>query len=285
MHRPFLSELSYIQRIILYIIIFSFLHVSTPWCFTMIKPDDVSKKINEFVILDARPKNIWVGGHIPGALSFSWENYTKVDERGIPYRILPPLSMAKQLGAIGISEKSDILVYGDADTSWGGEGWVIWLFSYLGHKGRIYLLDGGTSAWNKNKLPWVKQDSIKSKKVTTYNFQINNRIFISTEDLAKGLSGYQIVDTRSFFERIKGSIKGSVHIPWTDFYSGDDRKPVDAKILKKQLIEHGIDPAKPVVYYCTGGIRSAYAWAVHQHSGLGPALNYEEGMEAWSGKK
>jgi len=285
MQRPILSEPSYIQKVILFIIVLSFLHVTTPWCFTLIKPGDAANSLNDVVILDARPKNIWNEGHIPGALSFSWENYTRVDDRGVPYRILPPLSMAKQLEALGISEKSDILVYGDADTSWGGEGWVIWLFSYLGHKGRIYLLDGGTTAWNRNKLPWVKQDSIKHRKITSYNLRINNQINISTEDLAKRLGGFQIVDTRSFFERLKGSIKGSVHIPWTDFYSGDDRKPVDAKSLKKQLIAHGIDPAKPVVYYCTGGIRSAYAWAVHQNSGFGPASNYEEGMEAWSRKK
>jgi thiosulfate/3-mercaptopyruvate sulfurtransferase len=54
----------------------------------MIKPGDGVKTINNLVILDARPKKVWSDGHIPGALSFSWENYTRVDERGVPYRIL-----------------------------------------------------------------------------------------------------------------------------------------------------------------------------------------------------
>jgi len=50
---------------------------------------------------------------------------------------------------------------------------------------------------------------------------------------------------------------------------------------QKLLADHGIDQHKPVVYYCTGGIRSGYAWMVHKLSGLGPAINFEGSTEAW----
>lgn len=51
--------------------------------------------------------------------------------------------------------------------------------------------------------------------------------------------------------------------------------------LKNLLAEHGIKFDKPVVYYCTGGIRSGFTWLVHSLSGQGTAINFEGGTEAW----
>jgi thiosulfate/3-mercaptopyruvate sulfurtransferase len=50
------------------------------------------------------------------------------------------------------------------------------------------------------------------------------------------------------------------------------------------LEKEGVDLRKPVVYYCTGGIRSGYAWLVHQLGNLPPAVNYEGGTEEWARK-
>jgi thiosulfate/3-mercaptopyruvate sulfurtransferase len=50
---------------------------------------------------------------------------------------------------------------------------------------------------------------------------------------------------------------------------------------EKLLAKHGVDLRKPVVYYCTGGIRSGYAWMVHTLAGLPNGRNYEGGMEEW----
>jgi len=69
-----------------------------------------------------------------------------------------------------------------------------------------------------------------------------------------------------------------------NFYEGEVRRPLSPEKLKQLLASKGIDTSKPVVYYCTGGVRSAYAWLVHQLSGLQPAMNYEEGMVAWEKK-
>lgn len=71
------------------------------------------------------------------------------------------------------------------------------------------------------------------------------------------------------------------HIPWEDFYTGRDRRPLPPAELKKLFAKHGVDTAKPVVYYCLGGVRSAYAWTVHHLAGLPEARNYKGGWEAW----
>ena len=244
---------------------------------------EVLLNTTSYIILDARPKKIWQSGHIPGAISISWEDHTTVDEKNIPYRIPPVDKLALQLGALGISDTSNVAVYGDADSSWGGEGWVCWLLTYLGHKGNICLMDGGISTWNESGYP-VDQ-SIKKYEPVIYKSRVNNDVIITTQNLNASLKNIQFVDTRSTFEWFRGSIPGAVHINWKKFFKGRDKKAINAAELKKMLEKNNIDPAKPVVYFCTGGIRSAYAWVVHDLAGFPTPKNYEGGMEAWKQQK
>lgn len=47
---------------------------------------------SKWVILDSRPKADWEAGHLPGAIQFFWESYTRTDARGVKYSSLPPRS-------------------------------------------------------------------------------------------------------------------------------------------------------------------------------------------------
>jgi thiosulfate/3-mercaptopyruvate sulfurtransferase len=248
----------------------------------LIEPDVLNRNLNIYVILDARPKSEWLTGHIPGALSFSWEDYTRTDEKGITYRIFPAQELAKALGKMGISESTPVVVYGDADKSWGGEGWNCWALSWLGHKGPIRLLAGGIQSWRNNKFTVISGTGKITAKPVQYKYKVNAGIDISTSEIELRKSNLILIDTRSTFERIKGRIPDSIHIEWKDFYVGNDRQPLQPEALKKLLRGNNVDLGKPVVYYCTGGIRSAYAWLIHQLAGLPTALNYEGGYEEWS---
>ncbi len=247
----------------------------------LIEPASLNKNPSAWVILDARPKSEWSAGHIPGAVSFSWENYTRTDEKGIPYRVWPPAELAAELGKMGIDENTPIVVYGDADKSWGGEGWDCWVLSWLGHKGPIRMLAGGIQAWRSNNFSTTKGQERRNARTVQYKFKLQPYLDISTTELEHYRSSLMIIDTRSFLERVRDRIPGSIHINWTDMYTGKDRRPLPPEEFKKLLKERGVDISRPVVYYCTGGIRSAYAWTVHQLSGLPTARNYEGGFEAW----
>ena len=248
----------------------------------LIEPEILQRNLNSYVILDARPKSEWLAGHIPGALSLSWEDYTRTDERGVPYRVWPAQELAKALGKMGISEHAAIAVYGDADKSWGGEGWDCWVLSWLGHKGPIRLLAGGIQSWRDNGFRTASGAEKITARPVQYRFKTNERIEISTTEIERHGPGIVLIDTRSLFERIKGRIPDSVHIEWKNFYTGKDRRPLQSEALKRLLRDNGVNAGEQVVYYCTGGIRSAYAWLVHQLAGLPTARNYEGGFEEWS---
>ncbi len=247
---------------------------------SLIEPSVLNGELPTYMILDARPKSEWQAGHIPGALSFSWENFTRTDEKGVPFQVLPPQEMAAALGGMGIDEKTPIVIYGDADKSWGGEGWVGWTLAWLGHAGSVRILNGGIQAWRNDRLT-VTADVPKNRKKAAYNYKLAPRWDISTNEIEQRKSPMVLIDTRSTMEWMLGKIPGAIHIEWTEFYTGTERRPLDAASFRQLLKNNGVDTGKPIVYYCRGGIRSGYAWMVHQLAGLPDARNYEGGMEEW----
>ncbi|MDO9264742.1 MAG: rhodanese-like domain-containing protein [Desulfosalsimonadaceae bacterium] len=239
-------------------------------------------KQNQMVFLDARPLRNWQENHIPGAMSFSWETYTGTDAGGVKYRIFPPEKLAAALGKMGIRNTDTIVVYGDADSSWGGEGWLVWMLAWLGHQGPVYCLDGGFASWAADKQP-VSKATEANRAPTVYALNVQPQVTISAKQIMARQKNINLIDTRSYLtEWLPGHIPGAIHIPWEKFYTGQHRRALSPEALKVLLIKHGVDLRKPVVYYCTGGIRSGYAWMVHELSGLPGAMNFEGGMEEWN---
>lgn len=247
----------------------------------LIDPATLKNSQGKWVILDARPRAEWEAGHLPGALSLSWENYTRTDAKGVQFTTFPPAELAAALANLGIDERTPLVVYGDADKSWGGEGYDLWLLSWLGHRGPLRLLAGGIQAWRGQNLPLVKGAERPLAPKTHYKTDLKPQLIVSTEEVARLNGTATVVDVRSTFEWLKGRIPGAVHISWDDFFTGKDRRPLPAAELKQLLAKHGVDPGKPVVYYCLGGVRSGYAWLTHQLAGLPAARNYKGGMAAW----
>jgi thiosulfate/3-mercaptopyruvate sulfurtransferase len=243
-------------------------------------PAQLAEKRESWIVLDGRPRSDYQAGHIPGAFSFSWEELTHTDEKGVPYRIRSPKEVARVLGGMGIDENSAVVVYGDANKSWGGEGWACWVLAWLGHKGPIRLMTGTVQSWQKG-YPVTKETSPMAVVPASYRVAPRMELDIDASELEKSGASMVVIDTRSTMEWLTGHLPSAIHIPWTDFYTGKDRRPLGSAELRKLLEDHGVNLGKPVVYTCAGGVRSGYAWAVHAMSGLPVPRNYEGGMEDW----
>ena len=243
-----------------------------------IHPQQLALLPKKAVLLDARPRKIWKKGHLPGALSFSWEEYTETDARKIPYRTLPPEKMAFVLGEMGITENTPVVIVGDAKTSWGGEGWIAWVLAWVGHKGPVHILEGGTLIWQKKGVLTKRK---KPHTPVRYAPNLHPAVFISAKTLHQKKENYTLVDTRSLPEWVAGRIKGAVHIPWKKMIDPKTRTPIATQAMKDLLQKKGVRLDKPVVYYCTGGVRSAWAWMAHEMAGLAQAINLEGGYEEW----
>jgi thiosulfate/3-mercaptopyruvate sulfurtransferase len=247
----------------------------------LIEPAELIKDRGQWIILDARPESDWLAGHIPGALCFSWKNYTRTDEKGRAYRLARPEQLAVALGQMGMAENTPVVVYGDADRSMGGEGWITWVILWLGHQGPIRVVAGGIQSWKDHGYPVVAGPENSIRPASTYRVRLRPDINAETPELESKDRSFALIDCRSKMEWMRGRIPGAVHIPWTDFHTGGQRRPLDRAGLKKLLKSHDIDPEKPVIFYCTGGVRSGYTWMVHQLDGFPSARNYLGGIEDW----
>ena len=247
----------------------------------LIEPAKLAQSSGQWAVLDARPKSDWLAGHIPGSLSFSWKDYTYTDKMGRAYRLLPAGQLAASLGRMGINENTPVVVYGDAVRSMGGEGWITWVLLWLGHKGPIRVLDGGIQAWKDHGYPVEAGPGCSTRPVTVYKVRPRPGIDVKTRKLESKNRRFVLIDTRSELEWIMGRIPGAVHIPWTEFRTGRENRPLDRAGLEKLLESHGINPGESVVFYCSGGIRSGYAWTVYELDGFPRARNYLGGWESW----
>jgi thiosulfate/3-mercaptopyruvate sulfurtransferase len=246
----------------------------------ILEPSQLHKDMREWTVLDTRPRKDFERGHIPGALLFSWEDHVQADSTGSSYRFPNPERLAATLGRMGIQETMPVVIYGDADKSWGGEGWGVWVLSWLGHKGPIRLLNGGIQSWQKKGYPVQSMPATEPLQPQHYSVTLRTDLNIQAAQLDEKGGSWTVIDTRSSFEWLTGHLPNAVHIPWTEFYTGRERRPLSREALMQLLAEHGVDPGKPVVFYCTAGVRSSYAWTVYTLSGL-PARNYSRGISDW----
>lgn len=249
--------------------------------FGLISSENLKRELTsrQVIVLDGRAEAGYLKGHIPGALDLSWEKFTHTDPGGIKYRLISPRELAKVLGEMGISERSTIVAYGDAGSSWGGEGWVLWVLDYLGHKGRLLLLNGGIRAWVKEGFS-LNSGREKACKPTEYHLRLRPESNCDTRWIEGHLGRINIIDTRSMPEYLAGHLPGTIHIRWKNFLKKDGSIRSKREILAL-LKSKGVDLDRTTVYYCTGGIRSGFAYSIHEVFDLGPARNFEGGTEEW----
>ena len=241
-------------------------------------------------IIDARHPSLYKAAHIPGAKSFYWGAHTSPENASPPWALHPPEELAAALTRMGIHRDTPLVVYGSGKDGYGGEGWAIWVLAYLGHQGPIRLLKGGLPAWQATKRPLSTPEAPIEPPAPTgpslllaYNFQLNPHVLAEIPDMDTKRA--VPIDTRSLVERLGDSLPGARAIHWKSFFAQDGFSPLPPDQLKALIQSRDIQPKQPVIYFCTGGIRSAWAWLVHTLALPGTARNFEGGMAVWPGGK
>ena len=245
-------------------------------------------------VLDARAKGFFLG-HLPAAQPVDWRDF--IDGWGRTGRLHPDLArMARGLAALGVDDARPVLVYGDAHSGYGEEGRIAWLLAYLGHP-RVHILDGGIAAWRQAGQPLARGLAGRPRQTGALSSQAQPLL---RADKARVLAASQatprplIVDVRSleewrgatpYFEARGGHIPGAAHLDWRQLLDGDGRlRPGPA--LRQALAALGLDePAREereIIVYCTGGVRSAFAWAVLRDLGYRRVRNYDGSFWEWA---
>src|ERR1700742_47797 len=90
-------------------------------------------------------------GHIPGAIAFNWRTQL---QNQVSRDIISKEAFEKLLGEAGISNDTEVVLYGDNNNWFAAYGF--WLFKVYGHD-KVRLLNGGRVKWlNESDAPLTK---------------------------------------------------------------------------------------------------------------------------------
>ncbi|MCW7493334.1 rhodanese-like domain-containing protein [Leptospira sp. 2 VSF19] len=262
----------------------STLKEESPWFLTA----ELALRSSDYTILDTRSSVQRWKHKIPGSKVISWEELSRTD---VPHKgeLLELKFVRKKINDLGIKENQYILVLGDGASGWGEEGRIVWSLREAGFY-NSYWLEGGYSAFEKELQ---KKSNIQERNESNFDKANYKRISsaITKEEILKGLSTkqFQFLDTREprefsgatpYGESRGGHIPGAKSLFYQELFDskGNIRSKSEVELYLKQI---GIQKNKPIVAYCTGGVRSAFVVGILRTYGYN-AYNYAGSMWEWS---
>lgn len=210
----------------------------------LVEPAQLQKKLNDsdLRILDVRSPKEYSKGHILGAMRVdvgSWKTLATAsgglhDAKG----------WTGKLGALGITSKSQVVVYGGRLTD---SARIWWLLKYLGVE-NASLLNGSWKSWAKSDRP--VETSTRKVAVTEFKPEFQADRLEEIDSLKKSLKSdkLKVVDARSDSEFAGGRIPGSAHLEWKELVAKDGRFKTKTQ-LQELFRKRGITPFKTAVCY------------------------------------
>ena len=246
--------------------------------------DDLQHRLGEpdLRLLDARPRDDYDRGHIPGAV---WVDVKAVEKMAArPGALADNAAWEPWIAPLGISPSTPVLIYDakrqlDAARLW-------WLLRYLGCAD-VGLIDGGFPLWEKQGKPVTTT----VPKIAPCAFKVRfrtDRLAERGDVLAALKQGkVRVIDARSEAEhtgaekRSKrgGRVPAACHLEWATLVDKDGRF-LDAAALRTKLAKAGVKPGEPVITHCQGGGRASVDAFVFERLGF-PTRNYYLGWSDW----
>jgi thiosulfate/3-mercaptopyruvate sulfurtransferase len=249
-------------------------------------PDELRAKLASanVCVIDTRPAEQFVQGHIPGAVHFDLFGLSLIDTREAPlYAFMHMIHHVLELR--GVNESKEAVFYEENSGMRAARG--LWFLEYFGHP-KARMLDGGISAWKQAGYP-VTTEAI-APKASTFKVSHRRETLATADDVLQSLGkdSVRILDTRSEGEYLGtharaargGAIPGAIHIEWTENLDRSGKFKSDAE-LKAMYETAGITPDKEVISYCQGGYRAAHSYVALRLLGFPKVRNYIGSWKEW----
>jgi thiosulfate/3-mercaptopyruvate sulfurtransferase len=242
-----------------------------------------SAAAGEFVILDARKRDEYERGHVPGARHVdhdAWKSAFGQDES--------PAWWSDRIGGLGIDSKSTVVLYDDNGTKDAARIW--WILRYWGVED-ARLLNGGWTGWVAADLPTTEKTP---PVVAASDFQATPHAarLATMDQVLRSLDGrrWQIVDARSEDEYCGvdkrdnargGAIPGAKQLEWSDLIDQQTQRFKRPAEMRRLFEQAGIDLDRPTASHCNGGGRAAVMAFGLELMGADQVRNYYRGWGEW----
>ncbi|MFD2233876.1 3-mercaptopyruvate sulfurtransferase [Phaeospirillum tilakii] len=235
---------------------------------------------------DARAE--YRAGHIPGAVFFDID---EIADRSVdlPHMLPPSERFAAQVGALGLGNGHQIVVYDGNDFAASARVW--WMFRAFGHDD-VVVLDGGLGQWRREGRPVEDLPPPPRNRVFVPRV---NRVLVRDFDhvLANVASGHeQLVDVRPAARfrgeapeprpcPIAGHVPGALNLPASEVLDPVHRTLLPAETLRERVAAAGIDLARPIVVSCGSGVTACIVALALFRLGVTAAI-YDGSWAEWS---
>ena len=243
---------------------------------------DLREDKRKYQVVDSRPEQEYLNGHIPGAIRIAWEEWCE----NAPAEAAPILHepgywgtlastedsiFEKRLIEAGIKQHAPIVVYADSVRSKGREGRVAWMLLYLG-AGEVYMLDHGWNEWVNAGGP-VEAGEPQSPPVKgEFKLALDHRRRVKHDEVFKKNEQLPLmIDTRTAaefhgdcydYQPFKGKLPNSILFPFADLFESDGTFINRERYF--EITPPDIINAPDRVAYCEVGVRAATFSLLHE---------------------
>ena len=233
-------------------------------------------------------QRVYAEGHLPGAFFMHLDRDLSGAMSGCNGRHpLPnPQVLAAKFGAIGISSRTQVVAYDDAEGMVSGRLW--WMLRWLGHD-NVAVLDGGFNRWVKEGRPLTRDIPVVLPTV----FEVEQRDWVVTADevLANiALPELVVVDARGpdrfrgeneTIDPVGGHIPGARNRFFRDNLDADGRFRPAAELRREFLELFAGTPPDKTVMQCGSGVSACHNMIALELAGLTGARLYAGSWSEW----
>ncbi len=234
-----------------------------------------------------RDRTIYAESHIAGARLVPMSAIV-VTRDGLPNELPSVIQLDSVLEAVGVSNTSRIVLYGDPLAA----GRLFFTLDYLGMAGHAALLDGGLAGWRASGRPLTQ--SVPPAGAGHFEPRVQTDLVVDAAWIAGRLGDttLALLDARPNAE-YRGEVAGdgvprAGHIPgagsayWRMLLNGSEPMTMkDPAIIRKLLGRAGLAAGRELVTYCRTGVQASYLYFVARYLGYAPRL-YDGSFIDWS---
>ncbi len=240
------------------------------------------------LVLDLRPAEAYVAGHIPGAVHLDLWGVSLIDTDPAPLAAFMWM-IEHVLATRGVEASAPVVVYDEQSGVRAAR--AFWFLEYFGHSA-VQMLDGGFGAWAAARRPVTAAPAPPPKSEWTGSRETRTLATYQDVRAALGRDDTVVLDTRSDGEycgttiRAKrgGAIPGAVHIEWTrNLTPTGEFRP--ASELRRMYQEAGVTPDREVIPYCQGGYRAAHSYLALRLLGYPRVRMYVGSWKEWGDRE
>ncbi len=239
-------------------------------------------------IVDVRPPQFYMQGHIPGAV-----NLPGFFLAGPDGDAPPAPAFAARLGALGVRRDTHVIAYDDGASPSAAR--LYWVLRSFGHPA-VSVLDGGITTWRHEGRDW-EYTPVRAIPAEYETPRKRESTAVGLDEMRGKLGddASVIVDVRSPGEYLGtriaagrgGHIPGAVNIDWTNnLAQTEDEIPLlrTDEELKELYAAAGVTPEKDVIVYCQSGGRASETFMVLDKLGYPKVSIYVPGWQEWGNR-